>query len=93
MRDQSLVGIITDGDIRRRLEKNNAPFTEHAKDLMSRTPKTIDCSELAEKAAFLMQQFRIQLLFVVDKSSTHPNRPVGLVHLQDLPRRRGLFRY
>jgi len=52
--------------------------------LMSRTPKTIDCSELAEKAAFLMQQFQIQLLFVVDRDSAEPHRPVGLVHLQDL---------
>ncbi len=51
---------------------------------MSRTPKTIDCSELAEKAAFLMQQFRIQILFVVDKTSRNPMAPVGLVHLQDL---------
>lgn len=83
-RDQNLIGVITDGDIRRRLEKSNVPFTEQAKDLMSRTPKTIDCSELAEKAAFLMQQFRIQILFVVDKTAKNPMAPVGLVHLQDL---------
>jgi arabinose-5-phosphate isomerase len=82
--NKNLVGIITDGDIRRRLEKNNEPFTEKAKDLMSRTPKTIDCSELAEKAAFLMQQFRIQILFVVDRSSDNPKAPIGLIHLQDL---------
>jgi len=81
---QSLVGIITDGDVRRRLEKNTAPFTEQAKDLMSRTPKTIDCAELAEKAAFLMQQFRIQILFVVDRTSANPKAPIGLIHLQDL---------
>jgi arabinose-5-phosphate isomerase len=82
--NKNLVGTITDGDIRRRLEKNNAPFTEQAKDLMSRTPKTIDCSELAEKAAFLMQQFRIQILFVVDRTSANPKAPIGLIHLQDL---------
>lgn len=82
--DRNLVGIITDGDIRRRLEKSNDPFTEQAKDLMSRTPKTIDCAELAEKAAFLMQQFRIQILFVVDKASANPKAPIGLIHLQDL---------
>lgn len=82
--DRCLVGIITDGDIRRRLEKSTAPFTEQAKDLMSRSPKTIDCSELAEKAAFLMQQFRIQILFVVDKTATQPRAPIGLIHLQDL---------
>jgi arabinose-5-phosphate isomerase len=79
-----LVGVITDGDIRRRLERSTAPLTDPAEALMSRTPKTIDCSELAEKAAFLMQQFQIQLLFVVDRDSAEPHRPVGLVHLQDL---------
>jgi arabinose-5-phosphate isomerase len=83
-RDGNLIGVITDGDIRRRLDKNNSPFTETAKDLMSRTPKTIDSGELAEKAAFLMQQFRIQILFVVDKASTHAKAPIGLIHLQDL---------
>ncbi len=82
--DGKLIGVITDGDIRRRLEKAQDPLTEPAEALMSRTPKTIDCSELAEKAAFLMQQFQIQLLFVVDKSSPEPHRPVGLIHLQDL---------
>lgn len=79
-----LVGIITDGDIRRRLEKTQAPFTESAQDIMSRTPKTIDAQELAERALFLMQQFRIQILFAVDKTAANPNRPVGVVHLQDL---------
>lgn len=79
-----LIGVITDGDIRRRLEKDQGPLTEPAEALMSRSPKTIDSSELAEKAAFLMQQFQIQLLFVVDKSSSEPHRPVGLIHLQDL---------
>lgn len=79
-----LIGVVTDGDIRRRLERTSEPFTETAKDLMSRSPKTVDCSELAEKAAFLMQQFQIQILFVVDKNSTRPFAPIGLVHLQDL---------
>lgn len=79
-----IIGIITDGDIRRRLEKNNAPFVEKAKDLMSQMPKTIDCSELAERALFLMEQFSIQTLFAVDKNSENPKQPIGLLHLQDL---------
>lgn len=82
--DGRLVGVVTDGDIRRRLERTTAPLTETAQDLMSRNPKTVDCSELAEKAAFLMQQFQIQILFVVDKTSIKPFQPIGLVHLQDL---------
>ena len=82
--DKSLLGIITDGDIRRRLEKDNKPFTETAKEMMNKNPKTIDSSEFAEKALFLMEQFQIQNLFVTDKSSDNPGQPVGLIHLQDL---------
>jgi len=79
-----LCGCITDGDIRRRLEKNKNPLSETAEDLMARTPKTIDHLEMAEKALFVMEQFQIQNLFVVDKSSSAPTKPVGLIHLQDL---------
>lgn len=79
-----LVGVITDGDIRRRLEKSSNPLNEKAQDVMSKTPKTIDCNELAEKAAFLMQQFKIDRLFVIDRLSENPHKPVGLIHFQDL---------
>lgn len=82
--NKTLVGIITDGDIRRRLEKSANPLTEKAQDVMSRNPKTIDCNELAEKAAFLMQQFKIDRLFAIDRQSANPNTPVGLIHFQDL---------
>jgi arabinose-5-phosphate isomerase len=83
---QSLVGIVTDGDIRRRLEKSSNPLTEKAQDVMSKNPKTIDCNELAEKAAFLMEQFKIDRLFAIDRTSDNPQRPVGLIHFQDLLR-------
>ncbi len=79
-----LIGIITDGDIRRRLEKSSNPLNEKAGDVMSKNPKTIDCNELAEKAAFLMQQFKIDRLFAIDRQSANPNKPVGLIHFQDL---------
>lgn len=80
----NLVGVITDGDLRRRLEKSQNPLEGTATEIMSLNPKTIDAMELAEKALFMMEQFRIQLLFVVDQSSTNPQKPVGLLHLQDL---------
>jgi arabinose-5-phosphate isomerase len=83
-----LVGVITDGQIRRRLEKSNDPFTGTAKDLMSINPRTVDANELAEKALFVMEQFQINMLFVLDKSSAHPKRPVGILHVQDLLRAR-----
>ncbi|UXR64693.1 KpsF/GutQ family sugar-phosphate isomerase [Bdellovibrio bacteriovorus] len=81
-----LVGVITDGDIRRRLEKSNDPLTGVAKDLMTTNPRTIDANELAEKALFVMEQFQIQMVFVLDKESAQPRRPVGILHIQDLLR-------
>lgn len=81
-----LVGVITDGDIRRRLEKSNDPLTGVAKELMTTNPRTIDANELAEKALFVMEQFQIQLVFVLDKESAYPKKPVGILHIQDLLR-------
>jgi arabinose-5-phosphate isomerase len=83
-----LVGVITDGQIRRRLEKNTDPLTGVAKDLMTNNPRTVDANELAEKALFVMEQFQINMLFVLDKDSSSPRRPVGILHVQDLLRAR-----
>lgn len=79
-----LIGVITDGDIRRRLEKSQDPLNGTAQDLMNRTPKTIDQNELAEKAIFLMEQMRIQTLFVMDSQSKTPKKPIGIVNFHDL---------
>jgi arabinose-5-phosphate isomerase len=81
---KNLCGIITDGDIRRRLEKSLDPLKETAGQMMSSTPKTIDHNEMAEKALFLMEQFSIQVLFVVNSAAANPNEPIGIIHLQDL---------
>jgi arabinose-5-phosphate isomerase len=81
---ETLLGIVTDGDIRRRLQKGDLNLSETAESLMSRNPKTIDCHELAQKALFLMEQFKINLLFIVDKTSPNPMKPVGVLHVQDL---------
>ncbi len=83
----NLVGVITDGDLRRRLESSENPLTGTAVDLMNHTPKLIDASEYSEKALFLMEQFRINLLFVTDKKSEKPLHPVGVLHIQDLLKR------
>nr|WP_295902246.1 KpsF/GutQ family sugar-phosphate isomerase [uncultured Bdellovibrio sp.] len=83
-----LVGVITDGQIRRRLEKSDDPLTGVAKDLMTTNPRTVDVNELAEKALFVMEQFQINMLFVLDKESSQPKKPVGILHVQDLLRAR-----
>lgn len=82
--EKNLIGIITDGDIRRFLEKNQTPFSAVAENIMSVSPKTIDAGELAEKALFLMEQFQIQMLIVLDQNSQTPKSPVGMLIYQDL---------
>jgi len=79
-----LIGVITDGDVRRFLEKNQEPFLKKASDVMSHSPKTIDCNELAERALFLMEQYRTQMLIVLDKNSATPMKPIGMIIYQDL---------
>lgn len=79
-----LVGVITDGDIRRRLDKNEDPFSGIAKDMMNSQPRSVDANELAEKALFLMEEFKIQVVFVFDKASLTPKKPVGMLNFQDL---------
>lgn len=79
-----LVGVVTDGDLRRRLEKSQNPLEGTAQDIMSLNPKSVDAEEMAEKALFIMEEFRIQVLFVFDSKLQNARCPVGLIHLQDL---------
>lgn len=79
-----LIGVITDGDVRRLLEKELNILNLKASDVMSKSPRTIEASELAEKALFLMEQFRIQMLIVLDQNSNSPLKPVGMLIYQDL---------
>ena len=75
-----LVGVITDGDLRRILEKTLEIKDLTAKDIMSANPKTIKQEYLASFAIQRMEQFSITSLIVVDDN----DKPVGLVHLHDL---------
>ena len=77
--DQKLVGIITDGDLRRMLEKSD--HIEHitARDIMSQNPKTIEPTEMAVTALDVMRQNSITQL-VVAKDGTY----LGIIHLHDL---------
>ena len=78
-----LIGIITDGDIRRCLEKGgNNIFDLTAKDLMSKNPKTIPSDTLALVALELMEKHNITSLFVY--SSPDLVKPDGIVHIHDI---------
>jgi arabinose-5-phosphate isomerase len=78
---ENLLGIITDGDLRRMLEKNLSLEGIKAKDIMSSSPKTIKSSELAVHALEMMRKKNITQLVV-----TENNKYVGIVHLHDLIR-------
>ena len=75
-----LTGIITDGDIRRLLEKTLDLRNITAKDIMSSNPKTISEQYLASFALQHMENYNITSLIVADNKKY----PVGIVHLHDL---------
>jgi arabinose-5-phosphate isomerase len=78
----SLLGVITDGDLRRALEKGTAFLDRPAGELMIRNPKRILSKELAAKGLQKMEQYSITSLFVFENESS--NRPVGILHFHDL---------
>ena len=75
-----LIGIITDGDLRRAFEQGFNMDTA-AKDIMGAKPKTVDLGDYAVKALSIMQENSISQVVVVSE-----NIPNGIVHLHDLLR-------
>ncbi len=75
-----LVGVITDGDLRRLLEKTLDIRNLTAADVMTRHPKTISKDFLASFALQQMETYNITSLPVVDEN----NKPEGILHLHDL---------
>ncbi len=80
--DEKIIGIVTDGDLRRMLQKDISIDSLLAKDIMSLNPKTISKDELAVTALNLMKQNNITQLLVVDKNKKYS----GVIHLHDLLR-------
>ena len=74
-----IVGIITDGDLRRMLKDNSDISQLTAADIMSKNPKTIQANEMAVKALETMENNGITQLLVEDNTTY-----VGVVHLHDL---------
>lgn len=77
---KKLIGIITDGDIRRLMQTRENISGIRAKDIMNRNPKTINEKMLAETALELMEKFSITQLVITNKKKV----PLGIVHLHDL---------
>ena len=76
-----LAGIVTDGDLRRGLAREDDVRSLSAADLMTASPRTIDSAALAASALATMQQMSITSLFIVDGKN---GRPTGVIHLHDL---------
>ena len=79
-KDGTLEGILTDGDLRRLLQRENDIARISAAQAMTPRPKTIQQGSLAVVALQEMESYNITQLVVVDPS----HRPVGVVHLHDL---------
>ena len=78
--NDSLIGIITDGDLRRQIEQKHDIWKLYARDIMTSNPKCIQKGVLAVEALYLMEKHSINQLIVIDKN----NNVVGMVHLHDL---------
>ncbi len=76
---KQILGIITDGDIRRMLNKFDNLSNITASDIMSPNPLSIDAEKMATEAGFLMQEKKITQLLV-----TNNNEYFGFIHLHDL---------
>ena len=77
--DGQLVGIFTDGDLARNLDKDLRTLT--VSELMTRNPKTVEPDILANSAMAMMDEFNISALIVVSE-----DKPVGILHIHDLLR-------
>jgi len=78
--DGKLSGVITDGDLRRLLEKTMDVKNLVATDIMSKNPKVTDKDYLASFALQIMESHKITSLIVADRDK----KPVGIIHLHDL---------
>jgi arabinose-5-phosphate isomerase len=80
-----LLGVISDGDLRRLLEQRGKDTLDlTAGDCMTRAPKTIGPQEFAATALARMEEMKITSLVVVDRVADNDLRLLGIVHLHDL---------
>lgn len=75
-----VIGAITDGDLRRAIQKHKVIMSLKAKDIMTTRPKTIHADTLAVDALEIMKKHHITNIFVVDNDGDY----VGVVHIHDI---------
>lgn len=76
-----LIGVITDGDLRRNIERG---LDHTAEEFMSFNPKTVRPDSLVADALTLFDEYKITALFVVEEDGDG-QRPVGVLHIHDCP--------
>lgn len=76
----ALVGIFTDGDLRRLVQNDKEFFMRTTSEVMIKNPKSIDPEAILDKALAEMEKYSITVLPVVNKK----NQPVGIIHLHDI---------
>ena len=76
-----LVGVITDGDLRRHMEEG---LDHTASEFMTRDPKTVAPDALVDDALALFDEYKITILFVVEEDQGR-ERPIGVLHIHDCP--------
>ena len=77
--NNKIIGIITDGDIRRMLNDSDNIAGVTAADIMTNNPKTIKCTDMAADALNTMENFAITQLVVADEGEYK-----GILHLHDI---------
>jgi arabinose-5-phosphate isomerase len=80
--DERPIGVFTDGDLRRMIEKVQDFTKVVIRDVMHPHPRTITAEKLAVDAVAVMEQFRINQMLVVDEQG----KLVGALHIHDLTR-------
>jgi arabinose-5-phosphate isomerase len=75
-----ICGLITDGDLRRALEKYPDLLSREAAEIMTRSPKTVRSGSLAVEALQIMEKYSITSLVIPDEE----RKPIGIIHLHDI---------
>lgn len=78
--DGALLGVISDGDLRRNM---NGLLDRMAGEVATRSPKTISADHLAAEALAIMNRHKITCLFVIEDGQEGAGAPIGLIHIHD----------
>ena len=81
-KNNRLVGVITDGDLRRALGKGGDILNKEIKDVMTKNPKKIEKGAFTESALKVMEDYSITTLFIYE--GRKQDEVAGVIHLQDL---------